>query len=85
MLAPFSNTQSLCFNGSQSITQYLKDHDIDADACVEQLRKRIFEVTKLTASAGIAPNMVRHSYLVCFKSLTTLCFIVDASQGMHHH
>jgi nucleotidyltransferase/DNA polymerase involved in DNA repair len=30
-----------------------------ADACVEHMRSAVFSETKLTVSAGIAPNMVR--------------------------
>jgi DNA polymerase kappa len=36
------------------------EHDLSASECVQEMRKRIFDETNLTASAGIAPNMVRH-------------------------
>lgn len=39
-----------------SITEYCKTHDIDAESCVEEMRRIVKEETKLTASAGIAPN-----------------------------
>lgn len=39
-----------------NITGYCKAHEIGAEECVERIRAQIFEETKLTASAGIAPN-----------------------------
>ncbi|CAG8646438.1 6061_t:CDS:2, partial [Cetraspora pellucida] len=40
------------------ITEYLKTTDKTPDEAVEQIRKEIYEETKLTASAGIAANML---------------------------
>jgi len=42
-----------------SITEYCAQHDITPDDCVEEMRRTVFENTKLTVSAGIAPNKVR--------------------------
>ncbi|KAJ7925260.1 hypothetical protein B0H13DRAFT_2248945 [Mycena leptocephala] len=39
-----------------NITAYCAEHDLSADACVEHLRSAVFTETKLTVSAGIAPN-----------------------------
>ena len=47
-----------------SITPYLEEHDMKPEECVQEMRARIHAETKLTASAGIAPNMVRMP-LVC--------------------
>ncbi|KAF7361929.1 IMS-domain-containing protein [Mycena venus] len=45
-----------CDEGYLNITAYCAEHDITADACVEHLRTAVFTETKLTVSAGIAPN-----------------------------
>ncbi|KAF8210189.1 hypothetical protein K438DRAFT_1959463 [Mycena galopus ATCC 62051] len=45
-----------CDEGYLNITAYCVEHDINADACVEHLRNAVFTETKLTVSAGIAPN-----------------------------
>ncbi|KAI5123920.1 hypothetical protein M0805_006338 [Coniferiporia weirii] len=47
-----------CDESYLNVTNYMEEHNIDAAACVEQLRAKIFEETNLTASAGIAPNMM---------------------------
>ncbi|CAG8742609.1 4602_t:CDS:2, partial [Acaulospora colombiana] len=39
-----------------NITEYCETHNLTAEECVEMIRKTIHEETKLTASAGIAPN-----------------------------
>lgn len=41
-----------------SITPYCQQNNLTADACVQEMRQAVFEETKLTASAGIAPNKV---------------------------
>jgi DNA polymerase kappa len=41
-----------------SITEYCALHDLDPDECVERMRQRVFDETKLTVSAGIAANKV---------------------------
>ncbi|RDB24727.1 DNA polymerase kappa [Hypsizygus marmoreus] len=45
-----------CDEGYLNITQYCKDHNLTAAECVQEMRKAVHEETKLTASAGIAPN-----------------------------
>ena len=45
----------LCY----SITEYCKRQDLDPGECVQLMRQRVFDETKLTVSAGIAPNKVR--------------------------
>ncbi len=42
-----------------SITSYCEEHSLTAEECVSQMRKVVHEETKLTVSAGIAPNKVR--------------------------
>lgn len=39
-----------------SITAYCEEHDIGPEECVQEMRSKVKEETKLTASAGIAPN-----------------------------
>lgn len=41
-----------------SITEHCEAHQMTAEECVSEMRAKIFEQTKLTASAGIAPNKV---------------------------
>ena len=45
-------------SGTQSITQYCTDHQIDAETCVQEMRAAVHSETQLTVSAGIAPNKV---------------------------
>lgn len=62
--------KSTGLNGTQhSLTPYLVEHDLKVEDCVQQLRARVHQETGLTASAGIAPNVVRnkdlnHSFLM---------------------
>lgn len=44
-----------------SITEYCDTNSVSPEECLEIIRKTIFEETKLTASAGIAPNKVSPS------------------------
>ena len=44
-----------------SITAHCDEHGISPGDCVQGMRAKIFEETKLTASAGIAPNKVSPS------------------------
>lgn len=46
-----------------SITEYCASHEMDPQDCVREIRRIIFEETKLTASAGIAPNKVSSHFL----------------------
>ncbi|KAG8806422.1 hypothetical protein FRC18_006100, partial [Serendipita sp. 400] len=39
-----------------NITSYCKTNNVSPDECVQKIRETILEETKLTASAGIAPN-----------------------------
>ena len=41
-----------------SITPYCQKHNLSAEDCVQEMRRVVFEETKLTVSAGIAPNKV---------------------------
>jgi DNA polymerase kappa len=45
--------------GDRSITAYCEANGVGPDECVQEMRQRVFEKTKLTVSAGIAPNKVR--------------------------
>ncbi|EJD02943.1 DNA/RNA polymerase [Fomitiporia mediterranea MF3/22] len=47
-----------CDEAYLNITKHLEDHKLSAAECVEELRSKICEETNLTASAGIAPNMM---------------------------
>ena len=42
-----------------SITAYCEANGLTATECVQQMRETVFRETKLTVSAGIAPNKVR--------------------------
>jgi DNA polymerase kappa len=55
-----------------SITEYCVQHNLDPDECVQRMRQRVVDETKLTVSAGIAANKV------CFDRFRTnvLMFIV---------
>ncbi|KAG9030489.1 hypothetical protein FRB95_003884 [Tulasnella sp. JGI-2019a] len=50
-MAPVSSDESYL-----NITEYMQDHNITAEECVKELRAEVEEKTKLTVSAGIAPN-----------------------------
>ena len=39
-----------------NITEYCLEHDMDPEEAVQQLRREVFEKTKITVSAGIAAN-----------------------------
>ncbi|RDX47961.1 DNA/RNA polymerase [Lentinus brumalis] len=45
-----------CDEGYINITSYCEEHSLTAEECVSQMRKVVHEETKLTVSAGIAPN-----------------------------
>ncbi|KZV95108.1 DNA/RNA polymerase [Exidia glandulosa HHB12029] len=47
-----------CDEGYLNITSYCEENSMSPDDCVTQMRREVFEATKLTVSAGIAPNMV---------------------------
>ncbi|KAJ7497255.1 DNA/RNA polymerase [Mycena latifolia] len=46
-----------CDEGYLNITTYCAEHDISPDDCVQHLRSAVYSETKLTVSAGIAPNL----------------------------
>ncbi|KAI0744213.1 DNA/RNA polymerase [Daedaleopsis nitida] len=45
-----------CDEGYLNITPYCEEHLLTAEECVSQVRRVVHEETKLTVSAGIAPN-----------------------------
>ncbi|KAF8844303.1 DNA/RNA polymerase [Paxillus ammoniavirescens] len=45
-----------CDEGYLNITQYCREHQMDADTCVQEMRATVHKETQLTVSAGIAPN-----------------------------
>ncbi|KAI0630132.1 DNA/RNA polymerase [Trametes polyzona] len=45
-----------CDEGYLNITKYCEEHSLTAEECVEEMRKTVYAETKLTVSAGIAPN-----------------------------
>ena len=67
---------------SISINSYCNEHDINSDECVQEMRSKVFEETKLTVSAGIAPNKV--CLLSCLLELLQT-FPPDACQGKEIH
>ncbi|KAH9979034.1 hypothetical protein BGW80DRAFT_1442884 [Lactifluus volemus] len=57
-----------------NITKYCQQLDLDPDECVQQMRKRVFDETKLTVSAGIAAN----------KMLAKICSDKNKPNGQFH-
>ncbi|KAJ4468119.1 DNA/RNA polymerase [Lentinula aciculospora] len=47
-----------CDEAYLNITTYCEQHNVTADDCVSELRRIVQEETKLTVSAGIAPNRI---------------------------
>lgn len=45
-----------CDEGYLNISSYCEEHCLTAEECVQQMREAVFHETKLTVSAGIAPN-----------------------------
>ncbi|KIY74363.1 IMS-domain-containing protein [Cylindrobasidium torrendii FP15055 ss-10] len=45
-----------CDEAYLNVTGYCKEHGITAEECVSEMRAKVEEETKLTVSAGIAPN-----------------------------
>ncbi|CCL99084.1 uncharacterized protein FIBRA_01098 [Fibroporia radiculosa] len=45
-----------CDEGYINITAYCEDHQLTAEECVQQMREAVQKETRLTVSAGIAPN-----------------------------
>jgi nucleotidyltransferase/DNA polymerase involved in DNA repair len=48
-------------NEDNSITPYCEEHSTTAEECVKEMRETVFRETKLTVSAGIAPNKVSYA------------------------
>ncbi|KAF5389456.1 hypothetical protein D9757_004259 [Collybiopsis confluens] len=63
-----------CDEGYLNITAYCNEHGITADECVSEMRKCVQEETKLTVSAGIAPN----------KMLAKICSDKNKPNGQYH-
>ncbi|KAN0135378.1 hypothetical protein V8E53_006657 [Lactarius tabidus] len=57
-----------------NITEYCKQHDLGPDECVQRMRQRVFDETKLTVSAGIAAN----------KMLAKICSDKNKPNGQFH-
>ncbi|KAF8265460.1 hypothetical protein EI94DRAFT_1858275 [Lactarius quietus] len=57
-----------------NITEYCKQHDLDPDDCVQRMRQRVVDETKLTVSAGIAAN----------KMLAKICSDKNKPNGQFH-
>ncbi|EJD03310.1 DNA/RNA polymerase [Fomitiporia mediterranea MF3/22] len=47
-----------CDEGYLNITKYCAQHGISPEDCVKEMRQKVHEETKLTASAGIASNKI---------------------------
>ncbi|KAA1471783.1 DNA/RNA polymerase [Dentipellis sp. KUC8613] len=60
--------------GYLNITPYCKDHGLDPDECVQQMRKCVVDETDLTVSAGIAAN----------KMLAKICSDKNKPNGQFH-
>lgn len=57
-----------------NLTEYLKTSDLSPSELVEQIRREIFEATKLTASAGIA----------CNRTLAKVCSDYNKPNGQYY-
>ena len=62
-----------------SITQYCEEHSMAPEDCVAEMRRIVCEETKLTASAGIAPNRVSPLSYPTF--ILSAHILSDAGQG----
>ncbi|PBK73871.1 DNA/RNA polymerase [Armillaria solidipes] len=63
-----------CDEGYLNITSYCEEHDMTPDDCVQEMRRKVFEETNLTVSAGIAPN----------KMLAKICSDKNKPNGQFH-
>lgn len=68
--------------GVHSITEYCRTNNIGVAECVQQMRDRVREETKLTVSAGIAPNMVYSSWIILIHYGTDVSGVADACKGI---
>ncbi|KDQ10070.1 hypothetical protein BOTBODRAFT_36509 [Botryobasidium botryosum FD-172 SS1] len=57
-----------------NLTQYCAAHNLTAEACVAQMREEVHRETKLTCSAGIAPN----------KMLAKICSDRNKPNGQYY-
>ncbi|KIO28048.1 hypothetical protein M407DRAFT_22680 [Tulasnella calospora MUT 4182] len=57
-----------------NITEYCQTHDLSPEECVNELRAEVHEKTKLTVSAGIAPN----------KMLAKICSDRNKPNGQYY-
>jgi nucleotidyltransferase/DNA polymerase involved in DNA repair len=64
-----------------SITAYCEERGTSPEDCVQEMRAKIFEETKLTASAGIAPNKVNPLLLQLRDTKVEGYGVVDACQS----
>ncbi|TFK44337.1 hypothetical protein BDQ12DRAFT_694850 [Crucibulum laeve] len=70
-----------CDEGYLNITPYCEEHCMTAEECVQQMRQAVFEETKLTVSAGIAPNKNKPNgqFMLPFQRQTIVEFMHDLS------
>ncbi|KAH9892787.1 DNA/RNA polymerase [Cubamyces lactineus] len=45
-----------CDEGYLNITRYCEEHNLSPEECASQMRQTVYDETRLTVSAGIAPN-----------------------------
>lgn len=62
-----------------SITRYCEDNSLVGEDCVHQMREEVFRETKLTVSAGIAPNKVSNFTLFIASVIESTA--LDACEG----
>lgn len=64
-----------------SISSYCEEHCLTAEECVQLMRDAVFHETKLTVSAGIAPNKVsKYAANISFEHFNNLT-CSDARKG----
>ncbi|KAK0195348.1 DNA/RNA polymerase [Armillaria mellea] len=70
-----------CDEGYLNITPYCKEHAMTPDDCVQEMRRKVFEETSLTVSAGIAPNKNKPNgqFHLSFDSQEIIAFMHDLS------
>ena len=63
-----------CDEATMNLTKFLDQHNRRVEDVVQEIRRRIVEETKLTASAGIAPN----------RLLAKICSDKNKPNGQYH-
>ncbi|KAJ3791148.1 IMS-domain-containing protein [Lentinula aff. detonsa] len=63
-----------CDEAYLNITEYCEQHNVTAEECVSEMRRIVQEETKLTVSAGIAPN----------RMLAKICSDKNKPNGQFH-